>query len=188
MGTWTSPSPTGTTGSVSSGTISAGKGAGSGCGSGARIGRGLIDLVRGGTITLVNVHGSSGEASSDIDCRTQQVDQVFVDVGDGDPAANGVLDLIQGDFNTDPRSAVALVLDASARRWADFVGAGKPFAFVNEYVKTYPRNAPAFAIDNVVSNVLTGTCWHPGVTSGHPAVSPEGYFDHTPTVCTITVP
>jgi hypothetical protein len=158
------------------------------CGSGGRIGRGVIDLVAGGTMTLVNVHGSSGQASADIDCRTQQVDQVFVDLGDGAPAASGAVSLVMGDFNTDPRSAVALVLDASARRWADFVGAGSSFHFVNDYVKTYPRDTRLFAIDNLVSNALSGSCWYPGFTAGHPAVSSAGTFDHTPVVCTITMP
>jgi hypothetical protein len=155
------------------------------CGQGARIGRGIIDLSGSGTITIVNVHGSSGVSGDDMECREKQVEQVFIDLGDGDPAVNGDHNLVLGDFNTDPRSPSALVLDSSARRWADFVGSDKPFDFINEYVKTYEN---LFCIDNVVSDVLTGTCWYPGFTEGHPTISPEGFFDHTPTVCTIELP
>lgn len=156
-----------------------------GCGRGARIGRGVIDLVGGGTITLVNVHGSSGVSGDDADCRIKQIDQVFLDIGDGEPGANGAVNIIQGDFNTDPRSPTALALDSSARRWTDFVGSDKDFDFANEYVKTYNN---LFCIDNVVTDVLTGECWYPGFTDGHPEVSPEGYFDHVPTVCTMGFP
>ena len=156
-----------------------------GCGQGARIGRVRLEMSGRRDITLVNVHGSSGASGDDIDCRIRQVEQVFVDLGDGEPAANRSPNLIMGDFNTDPRSPAALALDGSARRWTDFVGDGKGFRFVNEYVKTYKN---LFCIDNVVSDELTGSCWYPGFTPGHPAVSPEGYFDHAPTVCTIPLP
>ncbi|NOZ86708.1 MAG: hypothetical protein GXP49_10635 [Deltaproteobacteria bacterium] len=147
------------------------------CGGGARVGRGVLEVSTGSILTLVNVHGSSGVKSSDMDCRTKQVEQVFQDLGDGRPAANGAINLIMGDFNTDPRSATALALDPSARRWADFVGNGKDFHFINEYVKSYSNT---FCIDNMISNVLEGDCWVPGVTGNHPDISPEGYFDHHP--------
>jgi len=156
-----------------------------GCGSGARVGRGVILRLDGSELTLVSVHGTSGESSDATDCRKKQVEQVFVNLGDGAPAANGAVSLVQGDFNTDPRNALALLLDPSARRWADFVGEGKPFFFVNPAEASYPADTPLLTIDNVVSNSLRGECWYPGVTSGRPAVSPEGYFDHTPTVCEI---
>ena len=155
------------------------------CGSGSRIGRGLIELSGGGTITLVNVHGSSGLSGDDMDCRVKQVDQVFVDLGDGEPGANGLRNLVLGDFNTDPRSATAIIFDESARRWTDFVGADKAFDYLNDRVLTY---SGIYCIDNVVSDVLTGTCWYPGFTDGHPEVSPEGLFDHVPTVCEIALP
>jgi len=155
------------------------------CGSGSRIGRGIIELSGGGIITLVNVHGSSGVTGDDMECRVKQIEQVFIDLGDGDPAANGEPNLILGDFNTDPRSPTAVLLDSSAQRWNDFVGPDKSFDFINEYVKTYTN---LFCIDNVVSDVLTGTCWYPGFTEGYPPVSPEGFFDHTPTVCEIAMP
>jgi len=156
----------------------------SGCGRGARIGRGLIQLVQGGTLTVVNVHGSSGYSDEEIDCRVLQVEQVFVDLGDGAPAASGQRNLILGDFNTDPRSVTAILADASARRWNDFVGSDLPFDFINAHVTTYQD---LFCIDNMVSDLLTGSCFFPGYTEGYPAVSPEGYFDHVPTVCSIAL-
>jgi len=155
------------------------------CGSGSRIGRGLIDLTAGGTLTLVNVHGSSGMSGDDMACRVKQIDQVFVDLGDGEPAANGPPNLILGDFNTDPRSPAAILFDESAQRWNDFVGADHLFDFINDRVLTYNS---VFCIDNMVSDELTGTCWFPGYTAGHPTISPESYFDHTPTVCSIGLP
>ena len=155
-----------------------------GCGNGARIGRGVVDLAGGGTVTLVNVHGSSGISGDDQDCRVQQIEQVFIDLGDGNPGANGQSNLILGDFNTDPRSTVAVIGDASARRWNDFVGSDHPFDFINEHVATYQN---IFCIDNMVTDVLGGDCWYPG-HDGQPPVSPDDNFDHTPTVCNITLP
>ncbi len=154
----------------------------SGCGSGARVARGELDLGGGRGLTVVHVHGTSGRSSDDMDCRAAQVEQVFVDLGDGEPGANGAVNLVLGDFNTDPRSPAVLVLDPSARRWADFVGPGKEFQFLNERQPTYQG---LFCIDNMVSDRLEASCWYPG-RDGHPAVSPEGRFDHTPTVCEIT--
>jgi hypothetical protein len=156
-----------------------------GCGQGARIGRGVIEIGGGGTVTLVNVHGSSGVAGDDMDCRVKQIEQIFLDLGDGAPAVNGLRNLVLGDFNTDPRSTAAVLADASARRWNDFVGSDQPCDFINEHVATYHN---IFCIDNMVSDELSGDCWYPGHTDGHPPVSPEDYFDHTPTVCSITLP
>jgi len=63
---------------------------------------------------IVNVHGSSGFTDADLDCRQAQFGQVFVDMGDGKPAANGERNVIMGDFNTDPVRAA--FLDWSPRR------------------------------------------------------------------------
>lgn len=156
------------------------------CGKGARIGRGLIDLVGGGTITLVNVHGSSGITSDDQKCRVKQFEQVFVDIGDGAPAANGSRNLVMGDLNTDP-GRLAL-FDKSAERWNDFVGPKKKFHFISA---VGPLVTPTYAgllnIDHVVSDVFTGSCWAAG-TLGHPPVIQATYFDHKPVVCTIKIP
>ncbi|MEZ4241729.1 MAG: hypothetical protein R3F59_37390 [Myxococcota bacterium] len=40
-------------------------------------------------------------------------------------------------------------------------------------------------IDHVASDAFTGTCWHAGLTEGHPAVRDAVYFDHRPAVCTL---
>jgi hypothetical protein len=158
----------------------------SGCGSGSRIGRGVIDLVAGGTLTVVNVHGSSGFSIEDNGCREKQVAQVFVDL-DGAPAANGARNVVLGDFNTDPGRLTAI--DVSAAAWAKHVGPGKPFHFISDVGPTAtPTYAPGFNIDHVVSDTFTGSCWAAGITAGHPAPTPMTYFDHRPIVCTLTAP
>ena len=157
-----------------------------GCGNGARIGRGLIDLVGGGTLTLVNVHGSSGITGDDQDCRVKQFEQVFVDLGDGQPGAGGTRNLVMGDLNTDP-GRMAL-LDKSAKRWNNFVGPGKTFHFVSDVgLQAIPTYAGLFNIDHAASDLLTGSCWSAG-TAGHPPVIQATYFDHKPLVCTMTLP
>jgi hypothetical protein len=157
------------------------------CGSGSRIGRGIIDLVGGGSLTLVNVHGSSGINGDDVDCRVKQFEQVFVDLGDGKPAASGARNLIMGDLNTDP-GRMAL-FDKSAKRWNDFVGPGKKFHFISEVGPLAPPSySGLFNIDHVVSDVGKGSCWAAGVTKGHPNVLDAVYFDHKPIVCTVSLP
>ena len=157
------------------------------CGKGARVGRGIINLVGGGSLTLVSFHGSSGIASDDMKCRTKQVEQVFKDLGDGKPAASGKVNLVMGDFNTDP-GRMAL-LDKSAKEWNKFVGPGKTFHFISEVgIFAKPTYAGLINIDHVVSDVLKGSCWSAGVSPGHPDVIKAVYFDHKPLVCTIKLP
>ncbi len=157
-----------------------------GCGSGSRIGRGVIELVSGGTLTLVNVHGSSGIKTDDKECREKQFSQVFEDFGDGQPAANGSVNLILGDFNTDP--ARMQESDPSAQKINEHVGEGKTFHFHTEVgtdvTGTY---AGLFNIDHVISDSLSGDCWHAGVSEGHPAVTEAKYFDHVPAVCRLSL-
>ena len=157
------------------------------CGSGARVGRGVIDLVEGGTLTLVDYHGSSGLTEEDQACRVRQVEQVFVDLGDGEPGANGERNLVMGDLNTDPCRLASV--DPSAARWTDFVGDGLDFHFITDcgprVEETY---AALFNIDHVMSDAARGTCWAAGVTDGHPAVIDAIYFDHHPIVCDVWLP
>ena len=159
------------------------------CGSGSRIGRGVVDLAGGGTLTIVSVHGSSGILLADQQCRVQQIDQVFLDLGDGQgqPAANGIRNVVLGDFNTDPGRNT--LFDLSAQRWNAFVGDGKIFHWVSP---VGPAAPPTYAgllnIDHVVSDAYEGSCWSAGVTPGHPDVYPPAYFDHKPLVCDIAVP
>lgn len=154
-----------------------------GCGGGSRIGRGLIELSAGGTLTLVNVHGSSGIKASDRECRRRQFEQVFVDFLNGEPAANGPVNLIMGDFNTDPHYMARS--DESAARLLDFVGEGKPFHFLTEYGADALPTYALFNIDHVISDRLFGSCVVPGVTEGHPPVYEGVYFDHVPIVCDV---
>jgi hypothetical protein len=154
-----------------------------GCGSGSRIGRGVIELAAGGTLTVVNVHGTSGIEADDRDCRVRQFTQVFVDLGDGEPAANGQRNLILGDLNTDPgRNAD---FDQSSAFFNEHVGDGKRFHFVSEVgPQATPTYAGFFNIDHVISDALDGSCWTAGI-GGHPAVSGTVFFDHKPLVCTL---
>jgi hypothetical protein len=155
-----------------------------GCGKGGRVGRGVIDLVDGGTLTLVNVHGSSGISNDDKECRVKQIDQVFVDLGDGEPGANGERNLVMGDLNTDPGRLAGA--EASAARWLDFVGDDKPFHFVTEIgEEATPTYGGFINIDHVMSDAFDGDCWAAGVTEGHPRVIDAIYFDHVPIVCTL---
>lgn len=157
------------------------------CGSGARVARGVIDMVEGGSLTLVNFHGSSGVTAEEQQCRVWQVEQVFVDLGDGEPGVNGERHLVMGDLNTDPCRMVGA--DTSATRWADFVGDGLPFHFISECgARVDPTYLGFINIDHVISDVATGSCWAAGVTGGHPDVIDAMYFDHRPIVCTIQLP
>jgi hypothetical protein len=156
----------------------------SGCGQGARVGRAVIDLVGGGTLTLVNIHGTSGFSADDVRCRMRQFEQVFLNLGDGEPAANGERNVIVGDLNTDPGRVASV--DASAQTFADHVGPDKRFHFISD---VGPDAAPTylglFNIDYVVSDVLEGECSVPGVSEGVPPVSEIVYFDHHPVVCDV---
>jgi hypothetical protein len=156
------------------------------CGSAARVGRGLVDLVDGGELSVVAVHGTSGMGEEDMECRARQVEQVFVDLGDGEPGANGEHNLILGDFNTDPARMAGY--DPSADRWNDFV-TGDPFAFLTAVGEDAPPTyATVLNIDHVIGDSAVGSCWHAGVTEGHPEVIDAIYFDHLPAVCELEIP
>lgn len=161
------------------------------CGSGGRVGRGVIDLVGGGTLTVVSIHASSGFETKNFDCRRKQFDQIFVSL-DGAPAANGTKNLILGDFNTDPGRLTSI--DPSAKTLDDHVKAPKPFRFITDVgssvTPTYQQSLVPFLpvgvnIDHIVSDKLKGSCWTAGLTAGHPSVSSTDYFDHKPGVCAL---
>lgn len=155
-----------------------------GCGSGARVARGVVQRADGTELTVVNVHGSSGLAVDDQACRVAQVDQVFVDLGDGEPGANGAVNLVLGDFNTDPGRWTQV--DTSAARWAEFVGGDLTFAFLTQVGEQAQGSYQGVAdIDHMVSDGLTGDCWMAGVTDDTPPVLDTVYFDHHPVVCTL---
>ena len=152
----------------------------SGCGGGSRVGRGVIDLVGGGELTVVHVHGTSGIEAADQGCRTAQFEQVFEDF-DGAPMANGVANLVMGDFNTDPVRAAAS--DPSAARLRELVDAGG-FGFVTDIARSSPATyLDLFNIDHVISDVFVGACVAEGITPGTDAVTDAVYFDHVPIFC-----
>ena len=146
-----------------------------GCGSGARVARVHVEGPAG-PLTLVNVHGSSGLDSDSIACRVQQVEQVFVDLGDGEPAIDGEANLVMGDLNTDPgRMADG---DDSAARWNDFVGGQGPRAWHTEVGGDAPGSYGGLAdIDHVASDAFVGAC--------EVAPKPHEAFDHRPVSCAL---
>ena len=147
------------------------------CGSGARVSRASVD-IDGKLLTVVVVHGTSGLSSKDQSCRVAQVDQVFVDRGDGAPLVEGDT-LILGDLNTDPgRLAEA---DDSAQRWTELVGGESDFQWHTDL--DGPPTYLLTSIDHVASNALVGGCVVPGVTEGEPPVWDVVYWDHAPVVC-----
>lgn len=155
-----------------------------GCGKGSRVGRAVIDLAAGGTLTVVNVHGSSGIEQVDQDCRLKQFMLAFVDLGDGAPGANGEQNIVLGDFNTDPVRMADT--DESAAFLAAQAGPDRKLRFVTAVGADAPGTyAALFNIDHVLSDAFVGSCWVAGVTEGHPVVSPIAYFDHKPHVCRV---
>ncbi len=154
-----------------------------GCGSGARVARGPIEGADGSLLTLVNVHGSSGLSDEDEACRVAQVDQVFEDLGDGAPGADGALNLVMGDLNTDPYRFASF--DDSAQRWNEEVGEGLPFRWISEVGPDAPGSYGGVAdIDHVASDGLIGSCWHAGLGEQEPVIDAV-YFDHRPVVCDV---
>ena len=111
---------------------------------------------------------------------------MFVDLGDGEPAASGRPGLIMGDFNTDPGRMAGD--DPSATFVAEQAADGARFHFISEVGPTAPRSyAGLFDIDHVLSDTLDGGCFIGGL-DGRPPVTEVRYFDHKPVVCDITPP
>ena len=156
-----------------------------GCGKGSRIGRGVVELEAGGSITVVNVHGSSGIAQDDQDCRLKQFGLVFIDMGDGAPAANGERNVVLGDFNTDPVRMADF--DESAAFLTEQTGPGKKQRFVTRVGQDAPATyGGLFNIDHVSSDAFVGNCWVAGLSGAHAQVSETLYFDHKPHVCRLS--
>jgi hypothetical protein len=156
------------------------------CGGGSRIGRGVIDLDNGGVLTVTSIHGTSGIEPPDRECRVEQFKQVFEDLGDGEPAANGERNVILGDLNTDPGRTMDF--DESAQLFNTYVGAAERFHFITEVGPDVTPTYTLFNIDHVISDALTGNCVHPGVAEGEPPVTDIAFFDHKPAVCKVDVP
>jgi endonuclease/exonuclease/phosphatase family metal-dependent hydrolase len=157
-----------------------------GCGSSARIGAGVIDLVDGGELTVVNIHGTSGFAERDRDCRVAQFAQVFEDLGlgDGRPAADGARNLVFGDLNTDPGRLAGT--DPSAAYWSEHAGEGRRFRHLSDVgPDALPTYADVLNIDHVAADELRGSCWAAGITPDRPPVTATVYYDHVPIVCDV---
>jgi hypothetical protein len=149
----------------------------SGCSSGVRVGSVHITLASGGALTLVNFHGSSGGSAEDRACRVDQIHQIFVDRGDGHPAADGTINLVMGDLNTDPTRLTAS--DESAAEWALYVGEGLPYQYISDAEE--PSYQGLVSIDHIVSDVLRrgeGGCSIEPVWEGT-------YWDHLPVRCEV---
>ncbi len=154
------------------------------CGGGARVARATVNVVGGGQITVVSVHGTSGIKADDQKCREKQVEQIFKNM-DGQPGANGKRNVILGDLNVDPKT-VPGSLDKSVKAWNEFVGGKQPFQWVSDIGPgSKPTYAGLFNIDHVISDAFKGSCHVPGVSAGKPAVYKNVYFDHKPVVCVI---
>ncbi|MFT5686873.1 MAG: hypothetical protein ACI8RZ_007830 [Myxococcota bacterium] len=156
----------------------------SGCSNGAKVGTLDIATTDGRTLTLVNVHASSGINTEDTACRVDQLRQIFVDRGDGVPAAWGSTNLVMGDINTDPFQMADL--DPSAAEWNTHVGDGLGFEYISsDEPDGEPTYSGLFRIDHVVSDTLTGDCTVPGETDGTDPVMEAVYWDHRPVVCNV---
>ena len=149
--------------------------------------RGRVDLVAGGTITLVNVHGTSGIADADQDCRVAQFEQIFEDLDD-EPAANGLANLVLADFNIDPARWIGFDPSANYLETQGPVAGGGPFFYLSDVgFEAPPTYLGYFNLDHVMSDQLEGSCDTPGV-GVTPPVLETTYFDHVPIVCTVPEP
>ena len=154
-----------------------------GCGSGARVARAVIERTNGTRLTVISYHGTSGIARKDMAYRVRQVEQIFVDFGDGAPGANAEANLILGDFNTDP--ARMQRVDPSARRWNDFVGDHTPFHFISRLGTDTTGSYGRLNIDHIVSDAFDGEAAYPANTADPPPLFQLEMFDHTPVVATV---
>lgn len=159
-----------------------------GCTSGARVATAVVQVADGPEIAVVDVHTTAG---TNIDCRIAQFQQVFVDRGDGKPAAFGQHDIVAGDMNIDP-FLMDPKYDASVVYWNEHVGDGKPFHYLSSADASGPNTHPYsfMKLDHVISNDLQGSCVVLGVSEDTSAPLSEGstYFDHRPVYCTVEMP
>ena len=158
-----------------------------GCGLGSRVGRGTIELVGGGTLTVIGVHATSGIADADRACRVEQFRQVFEDL-DGEPAANGEVNLVLADLNIDPARWIGFDPSANLLDVHAPVLGGGDFEYVSEVgFEALPTYLGYFNLDHQLSDALIGSCTTPGI-GGAPPVLAATYFDHVPIVCSVPEP
>jgi endonuclease/exonuclease/phosphatase family metal-dependent hydrolase len=149
----------------------------SGCGAGSRVAAVTLELVSGGELRVVHLHGTSGLALPDARCRRGQVHAAFAE-GAADPEAG----LVLGDFNTDPGRVGWL--DTAARALRREASPPKNYRFITDVGLLAPPTFLRFLnIDHVLAAGMDGQCWAAGRTPGTEAVSDIAYFDHTAIVC-----
>ena len=154
------------------------------CSESARIGSIEIELTDGRVLVLVNAHANAGMKDSDMECRKHQFQQIFVDRGDGMPAAFGAANLVMGDLNTDPFLLAGA--DPSADELNKYVGAGKPFHFISsDSADGPPTHVTTMHIDHVISDVIFGSCVVAGESLGVAPVMESTVFDHRPVICEV---
>lgn len=154
-----------------------------GCGNGSRLGRAVLDLEVGGELVAINVHGTSGMTTDDMECRRRLYTALFEGGDDGGPLADGERHVIVGDWNTDPGRLYQA--DPSADVIVAHVGTGKRFDFITDVGEQAVPTYLVLNIDHVVSDAFEGECTHPG-TPGVPRVIEERFFDHKPAICSLT--
>ncbi len=160
-----------------------------GCGGGARVGRAVVDRLSGEPLTVVHLHATSGAKPQDEACRMAQITQIFVDLGDGEPAANGERNVILGDFNVDPHRGLPSQPSAQhLRRFVGLAGESRRFTFVSAAGPGAPGGYQDRSdIDHVISDRFRGECWIAGVGDRPPVLEKAVYFDHRPVVCSLEV-
>lgn len=155
-----------------------------GCSDGARIGTIEVQLMDERRVAVVVAHTNAGMTLADQQCRVKQFQQMFVDRGDGKPAAYGTVNLVMGDMNTDPFLFAGA--DPSADEWNLHVGPGKAFHYLSSAdAGGPPTHSTTIKLDHVVSDVLSGNCVVPGETEGVMPVMESSFFDHRPVLCTV---
>lgn len=109
---------------------------------------------------------------------------MFLDLGDGQPGANGAQNQVLGDLNTDPYRFASF--DPSAQRWAEFVGEERTFGWTSEVGPDAPGSYGGVAdIDHLASEALRGDCWYGGL-DGRPSAYERVLYDHRPVVCAVS--
>jgi hypothetical protein len=147
----------------------------SGCGKGARAARFVLRRPGGEVLHVRHVHGNSGLADSDKQCRVQLFQAALTDLEPG-------RHLVLGDFNTDPVRFAGL--DPSADALLALTASGQPLQFLTEIgADTPPTYGGLVGIDHVLGVGLQGSCSHAGVSADLPAASTVGWWDHTPVRC-----
>lgn len=151
-----------------------------GCGSGNRVAATTVQLVGGGSLRVVHMHGTSGVTRADTRCRLGQIEAI---AGEGGAAPE--FGVILGDFNTDPGRVTWLDPAARAlRRFARPPGSYRFMTQVGFFVR--PTFLSFLNIDHILAAGMSGACWYAGRTPETSPVSELVYLDHTAVVCDLS--